>query len=228
MSKLSPQTAAHKWMLQGIEENVKTRDAFERTKAHALTAGFYFLKARESWGGEFQELVDLYAEKIGKTTIYRYMSFTEEALAWVVRANPKLQHDVEAQLKVAFQITLESPKPMVALLRALKKSNASGDPYTDFQMLPFGLYDAVADKTRRIAAAQGGDQLELGFDAVLLTIAQISRLGQPNFHLVLPEGKTEIEALDEFESNLQAALDSVHAARQKLSPSPATRHSSPS
>lgn len=215
MSK--PTTAiAHRWMEKGIAENVHTRTAFEKTKAHALTTGYYFLKAREHWDGDFKELCLTYKDKIGFRTIQRACEFTSEALAWVVRDNPALQHDVEAQLKEAFKMTLESPKPLVGLLRALKKSNATGNPNTDFQVMPFGLYiakDPAEEKIKKLL----GSQREFSFVTMLDSLDVLAVPGDDNCQFIFPEGRDEVEVIDEALTKARAIVARLEQIKQTKS-----------
>lgn len=206
MTKPSP-SAARKWMELGLAEHAAARASFAETKRRMLNTGWYFLCAREAWTGDFGELLALYQGKIGRTTIYRAMEFTAAALAWVVEQNPILAHDPEAQLKAAYHLTLQSPKPLVALLRSMKKENAGGDPKNAFELLPFGLYDEVRYAQKRLG--NGPRQVEFDFLSVSSQIELLTHLAEPNYSFKLPEGTSEVQALQQLEQKLDAALGAV-------------------
>lgn len=208
---LSTQTAAQRWMQKGIAENIQTRNSFEKTKAHALTTGYYFIKAQESCTGDFKDLCANYKTEIGERTIQRAMEMTRLVLEHVVKANPKLKHDVEAQLKAAFQMTLESPKPLIAFLRALKKSNATGNPATDFQIMPFGLYDGVKYRDSKVGTV---GQIEFNFADLATSVEQLTHFGDQNYTFKFPEGVDEAEYISTVELKLEAALSTIRRIKK--------------
>lgn len=192
-------STAAKWMEQGISESSKCRSAFTQTKIYALNAGYYFMQARAALPGEFEKFCEGYGGKISHTSIYRYITFTEEALQWAAAENASLRDNPAALLKAAHKLILQSPKPFIALMRQLG------------EMRKFGEYDEVKYAQRKLGQPQ---QIELPFAKVFSTVELLTHFGDENFSVVYPEGKDEVEAMTELEAKLEAALARVRQIKQ--------------
>ncbi len=200
MSKL--QNNAHKWMLEGIKQHELFQKAFQSAKEYALNAGFFFLSAKSGFEhGEWENFCAGYTSKIPHRSIQRYMEFASEVSEWVKSESPKLV-GMEKISAAAREMVLQSPKGLVALCRELKL------------MRKFGEYDEVKYRAKKMLG--DNKQLELEFDALFMPVVQLSKIGQPNFHIKLPEGKNELEAYEELAANLDAARDCVRAQINKL------------
>lgn len=182
-------------MQQGITESRRCRDAFEETKIRALNAGVFFIKARAEVGeGEFNNLILRYEERqeIGRSTVYRYIQFTEGALEWAAAEHPELRNKADALLKAAYKVVLQSPKAFVALMRQLG------------EMRKFGEYDSVKYATRKLGSPT---QIEFHFDKVFGAVDLLSHLGDANYQICFPTDKDETEALKELRDKLRAGVE---------------------
>lgn len=193
-------TTASKWMSQGIAESERFRKSFEQTKIAAMNAGVAFIKARsELPEGEFSEFIRTFEPKTTRTTVYRYIQFTETALAWACEQNPALKDKPAELLKAAYKVVLQSPKPFIALTRQ------------EGQMRKFGEYDAVKYATSKLGNPK---QIEFTFSTVFSTVETLAHLGDENYQINFPEGKEPLEALTELETKLEHALERVRQFKQ--------------
>jgi hypothetical protein len=186
-------TTATKWMQQGITESHNVRKTFAQTKVHAMNAGVFFIKARKELEGtgDFNDFLATFEQNISRPTVYRYIQFTEEALAWVQSQNPS-EKNPEALLKLAYKAVLQSPKPFVALMRQLG------------EMRKFGEYDAVKYATKKLGT--GPQQIEFEFDKVFSAVDLLAHIGDESCVVKYPEGKDETEALRELRDKMAASI----------------------
>lgn len=175
---MTPNTTAQKWLDAGIDEADKFISTWKKAKAHVVNAGFFFIRAREACpDGSWLFLLQTNAAKMKPRTVQFYIQLAEAALAWALSQHPQLSGPKLEE--AAREVMMQSPKPLVALLRDLRL------------LLPFGEYDAVKYAQRRLNSPA---QLELNFDKLFSTFDALEH----DFILTLPEGKTEAQALSEL------------------------------
>lgn len=188
--------SAAKYIEQALREHQQFIAMFKKCKEHALNAGFFFLAAQEAAEhGDFGAVLMKYSDLVSDRTVYRYIEFAKEVLEWVRLENPEATSD-EA-LKLAKEMVMKSPKGYIALCRQLQL------------MRKFGEYDEVKYRTRKLLG--DGKQIEFSFEELTAHISVF----KSDFRLVLPEGKDEIEALNELEVNLMSALDNVRERKER-------------
>ena len=195
-------TTANKWMQQGIAESNRCRESFEQTKIRALNAGVFFIKARTEVGdGEFSIFVARYEDRgeTTRTTVYRYIQFTECALEWAAAQHPELKNKPEALLKAAYKVVLQSPKPFVALMRQLG------------EMRKFGEYDSVKYATRKL---NNGSQLQFKFDELLAPLDHLAHFGEDNYTFIFPDGVDESQFIDEAIAKSRAVTKRLEHIKQ--------------
>ncbi len=155
MSKSSLTTTADKFLREGIREAIGARKNFQAMNLHMINAGEFFIQARESCGeGNFSLLLDSYKEEIGRTTVYKFIGYVEWGLELAATDSPKLTGNRAKLLEHLKHMVVQSPKPLVAILRALE--NGEGQPL----MRPFGEYDAVKYARGKLL---GDPQIEFDF-----------------------------------------------------------------
>jgi hypothetical protein len=192
-----------RWFEAGIKESDDFRAAWARARSHAIKAGFYFLKARESCHpGDWQLFLESNTSKIRPRTVRFYISLAEAALGWAKTEEPNLIGQQAEQFAIS-QVLLMSPRPLVALLRDLR------------ELRPFGEYDAIRYAQRKNIIP---GQIEFDFAVIDATLDSVLHLGEPNVTFRCPEGKTEFEALTELEAKFQTALDRIRAMKQTHPP----------
>lgn len=195
---MTPSKECIKWIEQAVKEHESFTRVFRTAKEHALNAGFYLLSARSKVDdGAWGELLLGYDHKMKARTARGYMQFASEAIEWVKAENPKLV-GMPAIMNFAHSLVMQSPKGFVALLRELG------------QMRKFGEYDSVKYAIRK----RNGEQIEFDFSLSLKALDPLDHLGEPNFILKCPEGKTELEALGELKTRLESVLVKVSAQMQ--------------
>jgi hypothetical protein len=194
-------STATKWMQQGITESHNVRKTFAQTKCHAMNAGVFFVKARKELegSGDFNDFLATFEAHISRPTVYRYIQFTEAALAWAQAEHPA-EKNPEALLKLAYKIVLQSPKPFVALMRQLG------------EMRKFGEYDSVKYATKKLNA--GTAQIEFAFDDLLAPLDHLAHFGDENYTFKYPEGRDETEVLDEAIAKTRAVLTRLEHVKQ--------------
>lgn len=176
---MTPTTSAQRWFDEGINEAGKFHSAFRKARGHVAYAGFNFMRARAACKeGEWLIMLEMYREKIKPRTVQFYIQLAEASLEWTRHEHPKL---TGAKLEEeACKVMMDSPKPLIALLRDLR------------EMRPFGEYDAIKYALRKRI---GGAQMELNFGKVFSAFEALEH----EFVLTeLPEGKSEAEALREL------------------------------
>lgn len=197
-------TNASKWMQEGITQARRCRDAFEETKIRALNAGVLFAKARQEVGeGEFSIFVARYEDRqeTTRTTVYRYIQFSEGVLEWAKAEHPELVNKPEALLKAAYKVVLQSPKSFVALMRQLG------------EMRKFGEYDAVKYATRKLGNGNTA-QIEFKFDELLAPLDHLCHFGEDNYTFIYPAGVDESQFIDEAIAKGKAVVARLEAIKQ--------------
>lgn len=162
-----------------------------QAKAHAATAGWFFLQAKEVVGdGNWGDYVACFSDRIGRRTVTRYMEFTLEVIEWAQAERPALTSQMEL-LNHGIEMALESPRTFTQLLRELKL------------MRRFGEYDPERYQQKKLSEGgdQRGKQLELDFGRFTTGLRQLARLPE------IP-ADTDLD-LDELEHDLEAALTHV-------------------
>ncbi len=200
MTPTKPDIAkAQKWFDAGVNETIKFKSAFQAAREHAFRSGFLFLRARECCPqGEWGALLDKNAQRVKPRTVRFWMELAEAGRSWTMEFHKEIPiHKVE-EFTVT-QVLIMSPKPLIALLRALKA------------MRPFGEYDEVKYAQRKMLG--NGQQLELDFTKVIAGFDALDHIGEPNFTLNVPQGTTEQQALTELESRLSRALDKIRSLK---------------
>lgn len=191
--KPSDRKNADKWMVEGINQHTLFQRNLRSAKFNALSAGFLFLSARACYEhGDWQPFVAGYAGKIKLRTVQYYMEFAEQALLWAKRERPDLlkRADLEAHAK---EMVMQSPRPLIALLRELRELPRHGE------------YDPDEYAIER----KVGKQLEFG--RLISHLRSLQHLGESNFRLVLPEGVDEQKALAELDATLEDVRAKVRA-----------------
>ena len=189
--------SAAKYIEQALREHQQFILAFKKCKEHALNAGFFFLAAQAAAEhGDFNAVLLKYSELVAERTVYRYIEFANEVMAWVKLENPEANADTA--LKLAKEMVMQSPKGYIALCRQLQL------------MRKFGEYDEVKYKTRKLLG--DGKQIEFSFDELAAHI----KVFTTDFRITLPEGKDEATALTELETELEAALTNVRARKSTI------------
>ena len=180
-------SVTQKWFDAGVAEAQKGRDAFKRLRGHIIDAGFFFIRARDSAPhGDWLLFLEVNSAKMKARTVQRYMQLSEAALEWAKAQCPELRGPKLDD--AARSCMMMSPKPLVALLRDLR------------ELRPFGEYDAVKYAQRKL----GQGQLELDFSKCDDWFTDLEHIGEPNFVLKVPEGKTEAQALAEIRDRCQS------------------------
>lgn len=170
---------AQKWYDAGFAETQKAGSLWKQFRARLFDAGYYFGKAREAAKhGDWQLFLDCQERKMKRRTIDFYIALSVAAMEWAKADKPELKGD--ALLDHARDVMMESPKPLVALLRDLR------------ELRPFGEYDAIKYRLKRIG--DGSEQMELNFEKVFSTFDALEH----DFIFTLPEGKSEMDALREL------------------------------
>lgn len=197
MSKLSPAAAADKWMQEGIKQHEEFLRAFLNAKERALNAGIFFITAKAGFDhGQLEDFLDGYSNKISRRSFFYYVGFAEEVIAWVKAEHPKLI-GMEKISVAARAMVLKSPKGFIALCRELKL------------MRKFGEYDEV--KYRKSKLLGDSPQIEFEFSAAMGTL---DFLCSEKHHIKWPDGKDEVEAMDEMISKMELALKKWKQIRQ--------------
>lgn len=190
-------------MLQGIAENKRAIGKFGETYAIMLNSGYFFRRARQACkDGAFTELLELYQDQIGRTTVYRYIEQVEIALEWAAQEKPALRGNEGKLLEHAKTQVILSPKPMIATLRALGL------------MRKFGEYDEIAYRKKKLL--NGPQQIELPFEQVSATLDALLHINEDNFILRVPEGMPLDKAFEELETKFATGLEAIRAARKDL------------
>ena len=109
---------------------------------------------------------------------------------------------------------------MVSLLRAMKKSNATGDPHTDFELLPFGLYYKPSEAEKAEARIKEGTpssagQMELKFEQLVTSLDHLAHFGDDNYSFTYPEGVDETEFIDGAIVKAEAAVARLKQIRDQ-------------
>jgi hypothetical protein len=196
---LKTQSSADKWMHEGIHFHENFKRTFEVAKEAALNAGIFFKQAQDSCKhGEWESLIEKYAGQISRTTIYRYVDFSEELLGWAKATNPTMvgQDKLKA---AAMKMALLSPKGYIALCRQLEK------------MRKFGEYDEVKYRMKKL---NGAGQMEFDFAALMPAMDQLANLADEKCVLKFPDGVDRDEYLTELETKLANATKAVRALRK--------------
>jgi len=181
----------------GLEAAKSARGHFRKSWEAMLDAGVYFRQAQETApDGTFLLMCDQHIATISRRSIYRYIEHAETVLAAAAADRPDLKDDVRALLAHAKTMLVQSPKSMVALLRECG------------EMRKFGEYDAVRYQIR-----QADPQIRINWSRTVGWIDRLSNLSTGQIILDLPDGKQPDEALQELETKLTTALESVRAAR---------------
>jgi hypothetical protein len=184
---------AERWFAAGVKENQQFLESWKRARAHAINAGFYFVKAQSVCPeGEWEIFLAAREDQIKRRTVYFYMQLASAALDWARTEQPKLAGP-KLQAFAVKQVMLMSPKPLVALLRDLR------------ELRPFGEYDAVKYAQRK----NGLGQIEFQFDAVIKPLDMLTHFGEPGYEFIYPEGVDEVQYIGEVKAKLRAALARV-------------------
>lgn len=191
---------AHKWFAKGVEKSAKFRRDFIELRRTMMDAAFCFIEARECIGhGNWLDFLELHKAEIAPRTVQFWIAMAEQAIEWVKEAQPTLKSLTELH-KAAREIVIQSPKPLVALLRDLR------------EMRKFGEYDAVKYAAQKRLLNNG--QIEFDFAAVLEPLDALCHFGDSKYSFVYPEGKDETEFIGELETKLDAALTRVRQIKQ--------------
>jgi hypothetical protein len=183
------------FMDEGIKKHIDFKRLWVSSKEAAIDAGYYFYRARNEVGdGNFSEFLLCYEKKIARTTVYRYVEFVGEVLAWAANDSPQLIGKTEALIKRGKELVMQSPKGYIALCRQLEV------------MRKFGEYDEVKYAKKKLA---GTSQIEFDFLDVCEALDVITQLGKSDVVWKLPEGKQTPEALRELKTKLDTASKQV-------------------
>ena len=186
-------------MAQGVTCHERFKRVFEEAKANALKAGYFFSEAQKSVErGDWEPLIERYGGQISRTTIYRYIEFSEEVFAWVRAENPKLIGQ-DKMIAAAQKMVLRSPKGYIALCRQLEL------------MRKFGEYDEVKYRMKKL----GTKQMEFEFADLAMSIDHLTHLGDAHYNFKFPEGQDEAAFIEEVETKLETALKRVRALKHK-------------
>ncbi len=189
---------ADKLFTAGLAEHGRFLSTFKKARGHVSDAGWYFTRAREACPeGEWGYLMNCHAQEIRPRTVQFYMQLTDACIEWVKEKMPGTKADKVQD--ACREIMMQSPKPLIALLRDLRL------------MLPFGEYDAIAYRAGKELANQR--QLELDFTKVIASFDALDHIGESNFTLTVPQGTTEQQALAELERRLSNALDKIRSLK---------------
>ena len=108
-------------MRLGIEQANLARRTFRQLNLHMLNAGVAFIRARDA-ATDFAALVESYKSQISRASVYRYMAYAEAILRQAAEARPDLQDAADKLLDYAREMVIQSPRPLVAVLRADDRS----------------------------------------------------------------------------------------------------------
>lgn len=144
---------AEEWFLAALEEDKKSCSAFTNMIAATFNAGIYFSNCKaEIKYGEWEQWVEaIITERsypISRRTIYRYIEFAEDVIAYAATQNPGITNR-DKLIAAARKLTLHSPKALVSVLRERK------------QLRQFGEYDPVRYQQKRDEPAE---QLTFAFE----------------------------------------------------------------
>jgi hypothetical protein len=197
MQKLS---SPGKWFDAAVAEATEGIDTWRRSRAHIIRAGFFFLKARECVAhGEWCDFLEDRRAQMSPRTVRRYVELAEAALAW--SQQDEFGCKLSGTALIDFAITkmrMESPVPLVALLRQLN------------ELRPFGEYDAVRYATQK-RLANSPRQVEFNFVSVRSQIDELTHLDEPNYSWKFPEGTDEPGALNELKAKLATVIEKIDA-----------------
>jgi hypothetical protein len=191
------------WFRSAEKFHQAAMDGMARPFKDVVHCAFALLRCRKVCAerGAWGELL-LANSKLKERTARCYVHAAQHLMDWVLRDNPKLK-DIGQVEKAASEMCFHSPKPFIAIMR-------EAGIFRDYQ--------EADTRAHKIAYHSGNGQQEFAFEPLFMSVVNISKLNQPNFHLILPEGKTEREAYEILKSNLQAALDTVKMHLLKIEP----------
>lgn len=185
-------------MAVGIEQANLARRTFRQLNLHMLNAGVAFIRARDA-ATDFAALVESYKSQISRASVYRYMAYAEAILAQATEARPDLAGSTDRILEYARDMVIQSPRPLVAVLRA------------DGALRKFGEYDAVRYQRRKLGMPR---PIVIRWPAIMDHLDALLRISDQSVRLAVPDGTTERESLRVLRDRLQSAL---HALDQHLS-----------
>jgi len=165
-----------------------------------MTCGFDFIQAKAGFDhGEWERQCQIYADKIPLRTIQHYMRLADLSWRWVLHKHPKVK-DIEEVKRLAIEMVVVSPKPIVELMREMG------------HMLKFGGYFEEDYQEKKKRNLLGDGQIEFDFTAAENTLRMIC---DPKVSLKFPEGTNEVEALTELQGTLKSAAMRVsHRIRE--------------
>jgi len=180
-------------MRLGIEQANLARRTFRQLNLHMLNAGVAFIRARDA-ATDFAALVESYKSQISRASVYRYMAYAEAILRQAAEARPDLQDAADKLLDYAREMVIQSPRPLVAVLRA------------DGALRKFGEYDAVRYQRRKLGLPR---PLIIRWPAVMDHLDALIRIADPSVRITVPDGTSEREGLRVLRDRLQAALEAL-------------------
>jgi hypothetical protein len=181
---------AAKWISQAVEQHEGFVKAFMQAKCFALLAGVYLNAAKAEFEhGEWESFMEGYKSKLPIRTAQHYMAFATCCIEWARHENPNLV-GMDKIIAAAKALVMQSPKPLVALCRDLRL------------MRPFGEYDEVKYRTKKLAGAQ----IEFNFTELDAAIDPLLHLGEDNYTFKFPEGVDSKTYITGFKTKLQAVL----------------------
>ncbi len=185
-------------MQLGIEQASLARRAFRQLNLHMLNAGVAFIRARDA-ATDFAALVESYKSQISRASVYRYMAYAEAILAQATEARPDLAGSTDLIIEYARDMVIQSPRPLVAVLRA------------DGALRKFGQYDAVRYQRRKLGMPR---PIVIRWPAIMDHLDALTRISDASVRIAVPDGTNERESLRVLRDRLQSAL---HALDQHLS-----------
>jgi hypothetical protein len=177
-------------MQLGIEQASLARRAFRQLNLHMLNAGVAFIRARDA-ATDFAALVESYQSQISRASVYRYMAYAEAIIAQAAASKPELK-DTDQLLEYARDMVIQSPRPLVAVLRA------------DGALRKFGEYDSVRYQRKKLGIPK---PIVLRWATVMDHLDALARIGEDHsVRVAVPDGTDERESLRVLRDRLQAAL----------------------
>lgn len=184
---------AEKHFIAGVKNSVVFNSTMLAARKAAVDAGFEFLLAKAGFEhGDWGRQCELYKDKISVRSIQSYMQLADLSWRWVLYKNPKVK-TVEEARKLAIEMVMVSPKPLVELCRELG------------HVLKFGGYfeEDYQDKKKRKLL---GGQIEFDFTAAASTL---DTLCADNVTFKFPEDVDRVEALTGLKAKCQLAITRI-------------------
>lgn len=180
---------AEKLFARGVKHHMAFDGAIKSARREAIEAGFDFLQAKAGFEhGDWMKQCAVYEKEISDRTIRSYMQLADLSWRWVLYKNPKVK-DIDEIKKLAIEMVLVSPKPLVELCRELG------------HVLKFGGYFEEDYQEKKKKNLLGG-QIEFDFTAAESTLRMIC---DPKVALKFPDGADEVEKLTELQGTLKSA-----------------------